>query len=183
MRRTASGVTGVLMAAALVSGGCLTVERRSLEVRLESDQVGSYRVEFYNIQSAAETAGGQQADFEQLLAMAGGDEYLLQAAEGGRYVRTRELTVERGVVVGRESGLFRFTDRAEFPPLQRRADGGIRLPLDPDDEYVGSDGVWLPESSEVRWPAGTREMKLTLLQRDFKPAAGFAARLEKKRKP
>lgn len=167
--------TGAL--ACLLLNGCLVAEQTSLDVRLQSDRAGTYRAEFRNVQTAAARPDEQESDFRELLAMARDDEYLLMAAGEGRYVKSRELVVESGVVVGRESGLFRFVEQCEFPPLQRAADGSIRSKVSHDERYVSSNGKWVPDSSFVLWPAGTRELKLTTRSAEFKPTASFATRL------
>lgn len=175
------GKAVLIAVAALMLGGCVVVERSSLEIRIHPDRSASYQAEYYNVQSDAQSADGRQRDFRELLELWRGDKYLLDALAGGRYVRTRELVVERGVVVGREAGLFWVADRNEFPPLLRSPDGGLRMRIDPGDSLISSNGAWLPDSGQVIWPAGASELKVTMRGRDFAPTAGFAAWLQREK--
>jgi hypothetical protein len=164
----------------LLLNGCLVAEQTSVDVRLTSERAGSYRAEFRNVQSGAAGRDEQESDFKELVAMAHDDEYLLLAAGEGRYVQSRELVVEKGVVIGRETGLFRFVDSCDFPPLVRAADGSIRSKVEKGDRLVASNGKWVPDSSFVWWPAGTRDLRLTTRSGEFKPTASFATRLPAK---
>ncbi len=163
----------------LLLSGCLTVERTSLDIRLDSDKAGSYQAEFYNIQTDASRAEDQERDFEDLMKLVRGSDYLLDGVEEGRYIRTRQLKVESGVAVGREEGLFRISRSGEFPPLIREADGGLHMKLEKNETLDSTNGGWVADSGFVRWPPGSRRLLLATRHTDFKPTRDFVARLQR----
>jgi hypothetical protein len=163
----------------LLLSGCLTVEKTSLDIRLDSDQAGSYQAEFYNIQSDATRAEDQESDFQDLLKMTRGTDYLLDGVQEGRYIRTRQVKVEKGIVVGREEGLFRVSKSGEFPPLVREPDGSLHVKLEKDEKLASTNGGWVADSGFVRWPPGSRRLLLSTRHTDFKPTRDFVARLQR----
>jgi len=163
----------------LLLSGCLTVEKTSLDIHLDSDKSGSYQAEFYNIQTDATRAQEQENDFQDLIKATRGNDYLLDGVEQGRYIRSRQVKVEGGVVVGREEGLFRVSKSGEFPPLVRDKDGGFHVKLEKNEKLASTNGGWVADSGFVRWPPGSRRLLLSTRHTDFKPTRDFAARLQR----
>lgn len=173
------GALALAAGTCLLLSGCLTVEKTSLDIHMDSETTGSYQAEFYNIQTDATQAKDQDADFNDLMKACRGDDYLLKGVDQGRYIRTRQVKVEKGVVVGREEGLFRVGKSSEFPPLVRDEEGGFHVKLGKSETLASSNGTWVADSGFVRWPPGSRRLLLSIRHEDFKPTRDFVARLQR----
>jgi hypothetical protein len=165
----------VAAAAPIALGGCLTFERASWRMTVDRQDLATYEFTFVNIRSDDSTAAGQTRDFEELIAVWRNDDYLVDAIEQGRYVKSRALAVENGMLVGRETGVRRMTPIMDVPDLTRGPDGVVRARVK-RDEYVSSNGTFVPDSEFVRWPKDAREFRVEAKAATFRGFGDFAGR-------
>lgn len=119
-------------------------------------------IEYSNISSAEADLDDVKTDFEELLKAWQGDEYLLDRAEEGLFVKSRELFIRDGKIVGRATGIMKdIDDTYKFWEIE---DEKIMLFDDESGDYelVETNGkilktdkniliVWPKEATELRW--------------------------------
>lgn len=143
--------------------GCYFSE--TIETRITLNDKASPKatvlIEYSNISSGEANLDDVKKDFDQLIKDWQGDEYLLDRAEEGMFVKNRELFIRDGKAVGRVTGIMKdIDDTYKFWDIE---DEKIMLLEDDDDyELVETNGkilktdkniliVWPKETTELRW--------------------------------
>jgi hypothetical protein len=172
----ACALAAVLALAASTLPGCLIGEFEEETITLSGDgQSGNYTLVMRNIQSDAREAEGQQKDFDTLLGLWRGDRHLLDRVQSGLYVKHRHISLDGGVLVGRETGLF--CDLANVD-LHLARDGTVRRGVPRGMTVVSTNGkvVQLGDSVCVAWPEKTREFRMVSRVDSFRPAGDLVGR-------
>jgi hypothetical protein len=163
---------------ALCLTGCLVSETEEERATLGDDGVrGDYTLVMRNIQSDGATPHHQDQDFQLLLDVWQSDSYLLDRVRQGVYVRRRALTVEDGVLVGREDGLFSNPSNIA---LFVAPDSSIRRPIPRSNRVTSTNGkvVDMGDTIYVLWPPRTREFTVKMQPLKFQHTSNLVARFK-----
>jgi hypothetical protein len=172
----------LILGAPLSLAGCLVIESEEETFTLREDgQRGQYTILLRNIQSDGATPHHQQEDFNTLVSLLTGDDYLLDRLRGGVYVKSRAATVERGVLVARETGLFSDPSNMGLTVMR---DSTLRRSVNRQMTVTATTGRVIQDGDSVyvQWPKRTREFKVQLREKEFQPAANLVERFEAWRK-
>ncbi len=170
------GLRAAMVAASLTLGGCLISESDEYHLTLdEGGKICTLTQVSRNLQSDALRPADQREDFDQLIRNWKGDEYLLDNVKKGIYLRDRNLTLEQGVLVWRETQLF----PADSLPALFGTGDTMRFPVG-DAVVVSTNGtvVKQADSAVVVWPPRTRDFQLLLRYPKFAPKSDFATRFK-----
>jgi hypothetical protein len=169
----------------IILSGCLVYETVEYRVNLNPDgKSGTIYIKFGNIESSEAEPTKQNEDFEELLSKWKDDKYLLERMNDGVYIKKRELTLDHGVLVWQEVGVFsdvqKMKDGISF-------DDTTHITLAKDETVLSTNGTVLlsKDSTVVVWPPHTRDLRIKIQQRDFKPTSHFVNKfrdLKKKQK-
>jgi hypothetical protein len=110
-------------------------------------------IEYQNISSGEADSSEVKEDFDELIQDWQGDEYLINRMDDGVYVKSRELFIHEGKLVGRETGITKQLDEIYEFSL---ADGERILQLeDKDFELVETNGKIRKDQdvTAIAWPA------------------------------
>jgi len=161
MKRFAIVVAAMLMVSLT---GCYFSE--TVETRIVLHEKGSPQatvlIEYGNISSGEDKLEDVKKDFAQLVKDWQGDQYLLDSADEGIVVKSRELLVRDNKLIGRVTGIMK--DIGDSYKLWDIDDEKIMLFDDADDDYelVETNGtilrtekniliVWPEEATELHW--------------------------------
>ena len=174
----------VMFVLALLLTGCLVSEREAYHMTLNTDgKSGMLVFTKYNIQSNASDSAGQDKDFQELIHNWKSDQYLLEQADHGAYVKERDVHLDNGKVVWREQSIFSDVSRI-FPEIHP-ADT-VRFSFDSKETDVSETNGSVSQKGDstiVAWPPNTREFTLITAAKGFSTTSNleqrFAAYLEK----
>ncbi len=164
----------VLASLSILFSGCLIYETIDYRLRLNSDgKSGSLWIEYTNIESSAVDTAKQREDFSELIDKWKGDKYLLERLDDGVYIKQRSLTLSRGILLWKESGIFsdvrKMKDGVQYEDT-------TRITISKDQTVLSTNGTATVtrDSTVISWPPHTRDFHLRIQQRDFNPTSHFA---------
>ncbi len=92
--------------------GCILCETIETRISLRGkDEPALAVTEYTNISSGEARLSDVQNDFDMLISDWQGDQYLLDRAEEGLFVKNRELSIRDGKISGRETGIIKNLDK------------------------------------------------------------------------
>ena len=143
----------------LLLQGCLTY--KSIEYRLvynENFDHGEITVHYNDIQSSEKETAKQEKDFNDLIDLLFGDDFLLDNVDEGIYVKDRKLWKEEGVLKATFNGIFKEI-KLDDSELKIENDERI-LVLKRDNDTYECNGKLLQTDKNVImvWPKDQREL-------------------------
>lgn len=147
-----------VVGAALLFQGCLSVEYLETEIKFSDDNESATVTFIYrDISSGESDVDDVKKDFESLIDDWKNDDYLLDRAAEGYFVKERTVFVENGRIVAREMGITKKID--EVYPIW--VNNGERIMLIKEDEgleLVESNGKIFEtgKNTLVTWPEQDR---------------------------
>jgi hypothetical protein len=172
-------VLSILIVTILTFSGCLIYQTVAYTVNLNPDgKSGTIVIEYRNIESSATEPQKQDADFSELLQYWRGDKYLLDRMDDGVYVKKRNLTLEGGILVWREKGIFSNVEKVNEGFSY---EDSTRVTIGKDETVLATNGTAIvtKDSTQIVWPPHTRSFNVKLQQRDFSPTSHFAEQFRK----
>lgn len=159
--------------------GCLLVE--TLEYHIVIDKDGKHATAetiYRNVRSEQED---EQADidFDEMLASWKGPEYLAERAKEGVTVVSRNLTIEKGMLVGRVSSTFSDSSPS-YKTFFARENVRIALQAAIVDSVLKCNGRRTIEHDSIimTWPKGTRDFKISVRFKSPPHGANFVRRFK-----
>jgi hypothetical protein len=156
--------------------GCLVSETTEFTISMNDDgKSGTIVTVMRNIQSGEADGERQEKDFDEAIRAWKGDEYLLERMHDGLYVKDRNLSLEKSVLVWKETALF--SDVSEVFKREITHDT-LRFVIKDDQKIVATNGTVLSakDSTVVFWALqGAREISLTTRADSFNASSDFAA--------
>lgn len=158
----------------LLLAGCLVSEVTEYTLTLNADgKSGTFTTVMRHVESDSRDSAAQEKDFATLIGNWKGDRFLLDQVDKGLYVKARNLSMEKGKLVWRESSIFADVTKLipGFSP-----DSALRFPLtDTSGLKVTSNGKLIAtrDSTFIVWPPHTRTFEMKSSQRNFTPASNF----------
>jgi len=151
--------------------GCLTFEIMETRLQLQGEgKPAVVTIDYLNISSDGKDTTGLSSDFTELLNHWRGDQFLLDRANDGMIVKSREVFIDNGKVVGRETNVVKdLKDLHDFPTFWvANGERVMLLDKDSDVELTESNGrilrtenntlvVWPESASDLRWTQHNRE--------------------------
>ena len=136
---------------------------------------GSIAIEYTNVESSAADSAGQREDFAELMSNWKSDAYLLERMDDGIYVKERSLTLNKGVLVWKENGIFSDTRKLREGITY---DDTTRVTIPGDETVLSTNGTLEigRDSTVVSWPPHTSEFHVRIQQRNFEHTSHFARR-------
>jgi len=159
MKRISIFLVAMLM---LSLTGCYFSETVETRITLgdKASPKATVLIEYSNISSGEAGLDDVKKDFAELIKDWQGDQYLLDRAEEGMFVKNRELFVRDGKIVGRVTGIMKsIDDTYKFWDID---DEKIMLFEDSEDDYelVETNGKILKTEKNILivWPQETAEL-------------------------
>ena len=154
----------------MLLSGCLWYEVVEYTIHFnENLNSGSITVRYSNIQSTEQDTAKIRADFEDLLNMVTGDEFLLDGLETGIYIQNRKMAEENGQLVAYEQGIFRKLILDDEQSTIQNDERIMTLSND-DKEKIECNGkvTKLEKNTILTWPKEQRDLyiKVTSAPRD-----------------
>jgi hypothetical protein len=171
-----------LITLAFLFAGCLVYETVDYRLTLNNDgKSGSISIECTNIESSAADSAHQNEDFAELISKWKGDKYLLERMDDGVYIKERSLVLRKGVLVGRETGIFSDLRRLKD---EIRYDDTTRITIAKDRTVLSTNGTLIiyRDRTVVYWPPQTRDFRIKIQQRSFEPTSHFAEKFRSLRR-
>jgi hypothetical protein len=161
----------VLLALTLLVSGCLDAETYEVRILREQGDPAVVTFEYANIYSDATTAMGARDDFDELVKLWQGEKVLQEMKDGGILVKSRELFIRDGKIIGRLTGIASNLGAVEDISM----DGSqIRYKADKDWVIVETNGRALKTSEGeafAAWPKETTDMRVTFRNSDSKESS------------
>jgi len=155
--------------------GCIISEEIETKIQLNADgKTASAVIEYKNISSGEAEPADVQKDFNNLIEDWQGDQYLLDRAEEGLFIKNREVFIRDGKIVGRVTGIMKDVDKLySFWVSHNERIMIFETESDNDYELVETNGkilktdkntliIWPDTASELRW-----QQRLTKLPGSF----------------
>jgi hypothetical protein len=141
----------------LLAAGCLECETFDARILREQGEPSILTAEFGNIASDKTDPAGVQSDFDELIGLWRGDEMLKDQLSEGILVKSRELFLRDGQLIGRETGIINdLTAIDEFSV----SESDISWTLDANEELLETNGKVLKTQGSVTivWPKNAPEL-------------------------
>jgi hypothetical protein len=143
----------------LLLQSCLTY--RSIEFHInfnENFDRGTITVNYNDIQSSEEEAEKQEEDFNDLIELLFGDEFLLDNVNEGIYVKDRKLWKEDGILKANFTGIFQDL-KLEDSELKIENEERMLILKNDGDTYECNGKVLHTEKNVIMvWPKDQREL-------------------------
>ncbi len=143
----------------LLLQSCLTY--RSIEYRLnfnENFDHGEIIVNYNDIRSSEKEIAKQEKDFQDLIELLFGDEFLLDNVDEGIYVKDRKLWVEDGILKAKFNGIFKEL-KLDDSELNIENEERILIFKNDGDTYECDGKVLQTEKNVIMvWPKDQREL-------------------------
>ena len=138
---------------------CLTY--RSIEFRIifnENFDRGEITVNYNDIQSSEEKAEKQEEDFNDLVELLFGDDFLLDNVDEGIYVKTRKLWKEDGILKANFHGIFQEL-KLDDSELKIENEERMLILKNDGDKYECNGKVLHTEKNVIMvWPKDQKEL-------------------------
>jgi hypothetical protein len=140
--------------------GCLSAERTETRITFANDdRTAVVEVTFTDLSSDEKTEKDALKDFERLLRNWKGEEYAVELAQEGLYVKERELGIKDGKIVGRLKGLAKSLDKMSLF-VDRNGERFHFLGHNGSEELVRSNAkvVKTGKNTILYWPDDAQEL-------------------------
>ena len=154
----------VLLALMLLLSGCLDCETYEIRILREQGDPAIVIAEYGNIYSDSTSTRAVQQDFDSLVKLWRGEEMLRDALSDGLLVKSRELVIEEGKIVGRMTGIANNVAALEDMSVEGSQ---IILRVEADSEVVETNGKLqkTPDGETVLWPREQTDIRVSFRKR------------------
>ena len=143
----------------LLINGCLTYEgSQGVIIPPKNNDAGKISIQYFNIASTDTLPNKIENDFEELIDIYSGDEFLLDQTDEGIYIKSRQLKLNGNQIDGGYSGIFKnFSEMEGFSEDDKQ----IMFKIDNDFEVVSTNGkiAEIGEQRYIVWKRGTERME------------------------
>ncbi len=148
--------------AIIILNGCLTYHIVEYTIDYADDfNSGHFTVKYSDIRSSEKEVEKQKQDFDELIELYTGDNFLLDQVDEGIYVKDRKLYEKEGKLFGSYSGIFQKLEIDNNEMKTRNDERYILLDIGPDMEIETNGKVYRSEQNALFvWPIDKKKLKI-----------------------
>ncbi len=148
----------------LLLPGCIVYSSVTYEIEYNDDfTMGTIKVTYTNLMDSESDKEKQEKDFQELIDMLQGDEFLLDILEDGIYLKDRQLYEQDGKLIGSYSGLFKRL-KIDSQEMISKENERVLIIDKNDGDTVSSNGKILEtaDSYILSWPKDIASLEFTI---------------------
>ncbi len=154
----------LLIALSTILSSCLTFSTVNYQIEFNEDlSSGFVKISYINIQSTEADTAKQKKDFNELIELLFGDDFLLDNIDEGIYIKDRKLYEKNEQLIAEYSGIFRSSKLGADDMKITENERILRFDKD-DGDIATSNGKILEtnDSFIFTWPKEMRKSQFTI---------------------